>query len=185
MANIGLGRACGVLNSMLETHIELEVPIIKSVSYDELETTLTELDTGRISIVELGFHGDFGGSASLVFSPESAAKLATVAAGEEITPTVLSAMHIETLNEIGNIVLNAVMGSFSNMMVSELKYTLPNYSETLSADFGQKIKANKRVIVLLLQTQFSAKEFDIKGHILLLFEVSSFKALVKAVDGLL
>ncbi len=182
---MGLGRAAGVLNSMLETHIELEVPVIKSVSYDELESALTELGADALSIIELGFHGDFGGSASLVFSPESAAQLATVVAGEKVTSSALGAMHIETLNEIGNIVLNAVMGSFSNMTVSELKYTLPNYSETATEEFARKLEESKKVIVLLLQTQFSAKEFEIEGHILLLFEMSSFEALVKAVDNLL
>lgn len=169
---------------MLSTHIDLSVPTINGLTLGELDQTLDDLGAESLSIVELGFHGDFGGSASLLFPPDSAAKLAALLTGSSVS-NVLNAMHIETLNEIGNIILNALMGSFSNIMGSELLYNLPNYSEVKPQILSDKIAKSDNVVILLVKTTFSASEVDIVGHILILFEVSSFLALTQALSKLM
>lgn len=170
---------------MLSTHIDLTVPTVKTIQLDSLEKNLNDLGKEALSIIELGFHGDYGGSASLVFPHDSAEKLVSAVTGEEVASSNLSSMHIETLNEIGNIILNGVMGSFSNIMFSELKYTLPNYSELIPDELSKKLQDRKNVIILFINTKFSADDLNIDGHILLLFEISSFKDLTKAIDSLL
>jgi chemotaxis protein CheC len=185
ITNIGVGRAAGILNSMLSTHIELSVPSVEGYSVDEVDAALVRLGTNPISMVELGFHGDFGGSASLLFPIESSRKLIKVLTGEDFSVSSMNPMHLETLNEIGNIVLNGVMGSFANVLSSSLRYDLPNYSERTAVGLSDKIKLNAQVFVLFIDTTFSAEELHIDGRVLILFEVSSFEALLKTLEDLM
>ena len=139
--------------------------------------------SSRLSVVAMRFQGDFGGSASLVFPPESASKLVSVILGEEVSEGDLDTMRIETLNEVGNIVINGVMGSFSNVLSRELKYSLPNYMEAGPGQIAEAASEDKSLVILLVHTSFDVKELNIKGHIILFFEVSSFDALISAVEG--
>lgn len=185
ITNIGVGRAAGVLNTMLSTHIDLSVPSVEGYPVDEVDAALQRLGSRALSMVELGFHGDFGGSASLLFPIESSQKLIKVLTGEDFSVSSMNPMHLETLNEIGNIVLNGVMGSFSNMLSTALRFDLPNYSERTPANLSDKIKRNSQVYVLFIDTTFTAQELLIEGRVLILFEVSSFEVLLRAIDEVL
>src|SRR6476469_1162167 len=60
VVNIGVGRAAGVLDEMLCTHIRLQIPCIKILLPDQLKDKLEErLDGERVSAVGLGFRGSF------------------------------------------------------------------------------------------------------------------------------
>ena len=86
LINIGVGRASGVLSSMIECRISLEVPHIRIISLPELNDEVDRIGHGRLSAVKLGFKGSFAGTAALVFPPDSAAKLISLLVREEAHP---------------------------------------------------------------------------------------------------
>ena len=179
LINIGVGRAAGLLNEMTGTHIRLMVPEVRILRYADLVSENRILEHDRLSAVTLKFEGSFSGISMLLFPPDSAAILITALTGEEIRAPDLDALRIETLNEVGNIVNNAVMGSITNVLNERLTYSMPTYLEGSIA----QILGNRRAIdydwVILAISQFSLADLQVVGTILMIFEIGSLDSLVK------
>ncbi|MEM9446365.1 MAG: chemotaxis protein CheC [Verrucomicrobiota bacterium] len=184
IANVGLGRAAGLLNDMLSMHVELCIPEVVGVPPEYLHEALADYDEGLFSIVELPFQGDYGGVSSLLFPPKSAANLISAVTDEKVDAENISSLHIEIMHELGSIVLNGIMGSFSNILGSNLRFSLPSYSENTLDVIEAKYKERPEIILILIKTKFTVVQENIEGHIMLFFEVASFNYLIKAIDEL-
>ncbi|MEJ1936804.1 chemotaxis protein CheX, partial [Nostoc sp. NIES-2111] len=158
LINIGVGRAANLLNEMVDSHIRLEIPFVKvltaSQAYQELASRFHD---NSLSSVKLGFTGSFYGTAGLIFPTESASKLVSVLTGEEAGSADLDAVKIGTLSEIGNIVINGVMGSISNVLQQHMNYTLPVYLEDTIANLVFTSHGNESKI-LLAQAHFTIEQ---------------------------
>jgi chemotaxis protein CheC len=184
--NIGVGRAAGILNEMTRFRVILQVPFIKVLSPFSLKEEMEELDRNIIAAVRLGFKGPFSGCAALVFPPDSASKLVAVLTGEEPGTPDLDSVRVGTLSEVGNIVLNGVMGSIGNILKQHISYSIPTYIEDtienlLTIDTNINPPPN---IILLVRIRFTIQQLQIEGDIILLFEVGSFTALLSAIDAI-
>lgn len=184
LINIGVGRASGVLNEMLKAHITLQVPFIKILTTEELKQEIADLGRNNIAAVRLGFKGPFSGSAALVFPTESASKLVSVLTDEEPGSIDLDSVRAGTLSEVGNIVINGVMGSIANVLNQPINYSLPDYIENNVDSFLIPDNSLSKITVLLAQTQFMIKTLHTEGNIILIFEVGSFDALLAAIEEL-
>ncbi len=182
MVNIGVGQAAGVLNAMLASHVELRVPIVEVLTGAELRQRIQSMKHEHISAVRLGFKGPFSGNASLIFLPESAAKLVIMLTGDDNSTLDLDSIRIGALTEVGNIVLNGIMGAIGNELKLHLYYSVPSYLEN-PADI--LMAANSQApgfSVVWVQTSFTVVKQQITGDVILLFEVGSLDLLVQALD---
>ncbi|MCK4831860.1 MAG: hypothetical protein KAS81_03790 [Anaerolineales bacterium] len=75
MVSIGLGRAAGILNDMVGSHVSLRAPVIDLLSPAALERKKSETQKAVLSAVRLGNKEPLAGSAWLVFPTASAGKL--------------------------------------------------------------------------------------------------------------
>ncbi len=182
LINIGVGRAASLLNEMVDSHIRLEIPFVKvltaSEAYQELATRFND---DCLAAVRLGFTGSFYGTAGLIFPTESASTLVAVLTGETPGSTDLDAVKIGTLSEIGNIVINGVMGSISNVLKQHMNYTLPVYLEDKIDNLLADANVSKSQI-LLAQARFTIEQLELIGDIILIFELSTFDALIKIIN---
>ncbi|MCH9680737.1 MAG: chemotaxis protein CheX [Deltaproteobacteria bacterium] len=185
LINIGVGRAAGVLNDMTESHVSLRVPAITLLSQDTIDEELGDMSDDLLASVQLRFAGSFSGTAALVFPTESANKLVTALTGDDEDDQDLDEIRVGTLNEVGNIVVNGVMGSISNVLSEAIEYTVPDYKEDVIANLLRADTAGAQMTVLLAATHFTIEELRLGGEIILLFEVGSFDALVAALDQLM
>jgi len=182
LVNIGVGRAASVLNEIVNAYIKLQIPFIKVLTPQELQQELKQrFDDDILSAVQLRFSGSFRGIAELVFPKESAKVLVAIVTGENSGDQDLDAVKIGTLSEVGNIIINGVIGSISNVLRQQMNYGVPQYTEDkienlLSGD----IQSDDAI--LLAQTQFTIEELRIIGNIILIFEVKSFDALLAAIS---
>ncbi|MHC1791307.1 chemotaxis protein CheC [Solidesulfovibrio sp.] len=179
LINIGVGRAAGMLNQLVNTHIQLQVPVLRVLTPNQLAALYATRPNSVFSAVQLSFTGEFTGISALIFPPESAAKLINVVLGNGSLPAD-ETMRTATLQEVGNIVLNGVMGSIANILREPLRYSPPDYVEAdISAIVGRD-----NGMVLVASTQFSMKDHLIDGEVLILFSLSSFDSLLRAIDSL-
>ncbi len=187
LINIGVGRAAGVLNDMTEAHVSLKVPAITLISQDNLDRELGDMSDDMLASVQLRFAGSFSGTAALVFPTESANKLVTALTGDDEDPDDedLDEIRVGTLNEVGNIVVNGVMGSISNVLNEAIEYNVPDYKEDIIANLLRADAKDNKMTILLAATHFTIQELRLGGEIILLFEVGSFDALVTALDQLM
>jgi len=182
LINIGIAHGASMLNSMLRSHILLQVPFVKVVSFEELREEIRTLGGDQFAAVGLKFRGCFSGTAELVFPSASASKLITVLTDEDPGTIDLDSVRAGTLCEVGNIVLNGVMGSISNILKLQLSYTVPNYMERGMEGLSALADKGDNRAILLARTRFAAKELEIEGDIVLLFEVGGFGAFLDAID---
>lgn len=182
LINIGVGHGASTLNSMLRSHILLQVPFIKIISLEELRKEMETLGGDQLAAVGLKFKGCFSGTAELVFPSTSASKLITVLTDEDPGTIDLDSVRAGTLCEVGNIVLNGVMGSISNILQLQLSYTVPSYMEQGMESLSALADNGDNRAILLARTRFAAEELAIEGDIVLLFEVGGFGTFLDAID---
>jgi chemotaxis protein CheC len=183
MINIGVGRAAGVLNEMVRFQVFLQVPFVKILSLSDLREEMETVGRYRVAAVRLGFRGPFFGTAALVFPPDSASKLVSLLTGEEPGTSDLDSVRAGTLTEVGNIVINGVMGSIGNLLKQRILYSLPDYMEDTIDKLLATNDSGQDPTVLLVRTRFTVQQLHIEGDILLLFEVGSFDALLSAINA--
>lgn len=182
LVNIGVGRAASMLNEMVDSRIILEIPYIKILSAADLQQELVQkFNHDCFAAVRQSFSGSFSGVAELVFPTQSASKLVSVLTGENLGSPDLDAVKIGTLSEIGNIVINSVMGSISNVLKQHMSYALPIYLEDTVENLLTSNNISRSTI-LLAQASFTIEQLEIMGDIILIFEVNSFDALLHAIE---
>ena len=183
LINVGIGETAKMLNEMIEFRIRLQVPLLEILSGIELQEVLSQrLGLDPLSSVQLDFSGSFAGTAQLVFPTESAASLVSVLTGEEVESPDLDTLKIGTLTEVGNIVINGVMGSMSNMLDQPMNYAVPTYAEEDIEQLVPMRETNNSV--LLAQARFDVEELQLKGDIILFFKVGSFQDLLTVIENL-
>jgi chemotaxis protein CheC len=184
--NIGVGRAAGVLNEMIGSHICLQIPVLKILSpLEAKEEMLDRLGLNRLSTVRLTFSGTLSGNAQLLFPTDSASKLVDLITDEDLDLPDLDTIKIGALTEVGNIVLSGIMGSMSNLLKQNFEYLLPNYLED-TVDHLLDIQCpDVQVKILLAQTRFDVEDMPITGDIVVLFKLGSFENLILALSEMM
>lgn len=185
LVNIGLGRAAGILNELVQSRVYLQTPVIYAFKVKSLEDNLDLFGPKPLASVVTNFSGPYSGVSALVFPPEAALNLVSLLTGEEPYLPNLDTLRIGTLSEVGNIVLNGVLGSIANMLGHRLHFSLPLVVEDTFSKFITDRFANPESVLLVAKTHFSIQNREIDGDILLLFEMASFTKLLAAIDQLL
>lgn len=183
--NIGMGRGASVLNTMLQSHVSLQAPQVRILGLDEYLSELGDLGSDCLSAVQLGYQGTFSGKAQLVFPTTSASKLVTMLTGEALDSNDFDMIQAGTLSEVGNIVINGVMGTISNMLDQHFVYSVPTYLEETADHLLCAPGQGKDFTILLARTRFALESHQIDGDLLLLFEVGALDAMMVALGALL
>ena len=182
MVNIGVGHAAGVLNAMLDSRVKLHVPVVELLSHQDLQSKIQSMGHGNLSSVRIGFRGPFSGNASLVFPDAGAIKLVSILTGVDEDSNDLVEMRASTLTELGNIVLNGVMGAIGNELKLHVFYSVPIYLENPFEVLLSSGQTQFDTNVVWVQTSFTIETESIVGDIILVFEVGSLDLLLAAVN---
>ena len=185
LINMGAGRGASVLNTMLSSHIKLQVPFVKLLTYRELLNVIHVVGNARLASVNMPFKGNFSGNARLVFPCESALKLVDACTGGPPETVVdMDSIRAGTLSEIGNIVLNSVMGTISNLLQISFSYSIPSYIEGDANSLFDPSNLKPGIVTLLARTRFTVEEMDVEGDVVIFFELGSFNTFLTLLDGL-
>ena len=84
--------------------------------------------------------------------------------------------------EVGNIVLNGVMGSVSNVLKKRLIYSIPVYIEETVEHLLREDDLNADSTIISAKTELTVKKLQIKGDIILLFRVNLFNTLIETLN---
>ena len=182
LLNIGMGRASASLSEMVGEEVELSVPKVDTLSQEEAIERIKGLVGDNITAVKESFKGAFWGDALLLFPEEHSLELVRALIKDDTLPLdMLTEMEQEALTEVGNIILNACLGSLANIFQENLEFALPQYSQGSCEDV---IKSNtssgtSSEGVLLLQMNFALQKTKVSGYLTLIMDVASMHALSK------
>lgn len=181
LINIGVGRAAGMLNDITDCSIVLQVPRVVIVRPDELATINNGLAGSALSTVALNFTGPMSGLSALVFPQESASSLVMLMTKETENTPELDAIRIETLKEVGNIIINAVMGSIANVLRHHLTYSVASYQEVTIPALVKSLRIAADDRIVLANAHFRIENTAIDGNILLILEMGSMDKLLESI----
>ena len=174
--NIGMGKAGQSLNIMLESPIDLSVANIEILSEDDISNIIESDSKAKLSIVEMGISGELTGTASLIFPKDSALKLEQALTGVELETKDLDTIREGALSEIGNIVINSIMGMMSNMLIIDLHYTITRYFEGSITDLYKSTitESTEKNVPIKINTHFNIRNLFIEGDIIIFFSLKAF-----------
>ena len=90
---------------------------------------------------------------------------------------------LRSINEIGNIVINGVLGSIMNLLKENVEYSVPLFSIANTQEIFKKLDSKNKA--LFARTHFAINEKKIEGDILVIFKVGELEKLFIAVNKLI
>lgn len=174
---IGLGQAAAVFNTITDSHVRIRPPSVRVGTRKDLPQLLSRLIGTELATVNLGFRGGITGSANLIFPEDAAAKLVEIVCGVEAGSGQLDSMRAGALAEVGNIVLNGIMGAISNVLSEHLTYSVPEFLEDSLEHMFDRDDLNASDVVLVADGRLEVERLHVVGDIVLVFELDSFQTL--------
>jgi chemotaxis protein CheC len=182
--NIGFGKAAATLSSLTGKRVILNVPEIFLVPPSWIDAALGEVLSGEVTTIHQVFAGKVSGSAVLVLNQDSASILVDLVSGGPGEKRRLLASDREALQEIGNILLNAYVGSFANILHLHIRFAAPQIQAENSVRLLDSLNQEQTAVstLLLVRTEFVVGQGQITGYVLIIMGVESLEALLAAID---
>jgi chemotaxis protein CheC len=184
LLNIGFGRAGASLSSLTGHRVILEVPHVAIHPVDQLNATLDEFMSGEVASVHQEFGGAVGGDAMLLLDPVAAATLKELLTSEPALPLALDTSAREVLTEVGNILLNACLGTFGNLLKLPVSFSVPDIDvASIRAVVERLIGAGDSFRYALVVTAgFRLRDAEVTGYVVIVLTVQSLTRLLVAVE---
>jgi chemotaxis protein CheC len=184
LINIGFGRAAGSLSRLTGHRVQLEVPQVTMCPVAELSETLRPYIDGEIASVHQVFSGPVGGDALLVLDQRSAGILKELLTNEPALPLSIDASAREVIAEVGNILLNACLGMFGNLLRVQVSFAVPHVTlEGLEAVLKSVVVEREGLrYALVVHAGFRLKGSSVSGYLIIVLSVASVDRLIRAVD---
>jgi len=183
MINVAVGRAAAALSELIGDEVRLSVPFLEFSNPVKAVGRLNNEMNGLDSVaVRQRFDGRINGDILLIFPERRSFDLVRSMLGDNVPLTQLTDLEQEALLEIGNIILNACLGSLANQLGVTLESSLPSYVRgTAARILGATPAATGDELVLFLHVDFALMNRDISGYLVFFMDIVSARAFVEAV----
>ena len=184
--NIGFSRSAASLSELTGHRVLLEVPKVGIHPIHELQSSLGELVHEEIATVHQIFDGVVAGDAMLMLNQNGALHLSRLLTDSATSGDRLYDSDREVLTEVGNILLNACLGTFGNMLKVHIGFAVPRlHLEDLEALLDTLIIGKDEIqYALVVYTNFRIKDSEIKGFLVIVLGVNSLELLLQALEEL-
>lgn len=184
LLNIGFGRAGASLSKLTQQRVLLDVPQVAIHPITHLNQSLGKLVNERVASVHQVFSGPVAGDALLLLDPIAAATLTELLTDVPPLSMDLDASSREVFTEVGNIVLNACIGTFGNMLDVPVSFSVPSVDvTTVHAVVDRMLDSGDALRYALVVTAgFRLRESAVTGYVVIVLTVLSLKRLIDALD---
>lgn len=184
LLNIGFGRAGAALSKLTGQRILLEVPEVAIHPVAQLDASLGRVTAEKVASVHQVFTGPVGGDALLILDPVAASTLKELLTDEPALPLELDASSKEVLTEVGNILLNACIGTFGNLLRVPVAFSVPDIDVASLRSVVDRMMANGDSLryALVITAGFRLRDADVTGYVVIVLTVQSLTRLLVAVE---
>jgi chemotaxis protein CheC len=139
---------------------------------------------GDVASVHQEFGGPVGGDAMLLLDPVAAATLKELLTNEPALPLALDSSAREVLTEVGNILLNACLGTFGNLLKVPVSFSVPDIDvASIRAVVDRLIGTGDSFRYALVVTAgFRLRDAEVTGYVVIVLTVQSLTRLLVAVE---
>lgn len=184
LLNIGFGRAGASLSRLTGHRVLLEVPQVSIHPITQLHGFLEQVVEDEVASVHQIFSGPVAGDALLILDPIAASALKELLTSEPALPLALDASTREVLTEVGNILLNACLGTFGNLLHMQIGFSVPSINvATVKSVLGSLESSQDGFRYALVVTAgFRLRGAEVTGYVVIILSVQSLSRLLGAVD---
>jgi chemotaxis protein CheC len=185
LINIGYGRAAGALSELTGYRITLEVPEVAMHTLDRIAELLGSLIPSQVASVDQVFSGPISGRAYLLLDQRAALVLSQLLTESFSETSLLDSNARETITEVGNILLNACLGVFGNLLHVHVSFHVPRFRlDTVASVLGavDRESEESRRYGLMIHTRFHIKTKDIAGYLVIVLGIASLDRLLAELD---
>jgi len=184
LLNIGFGRAASSLSELTGHRVLLEVPQVSVHPIDQLTHALRELMSDEVASVHQIFSGPVGGDALLILDHAAAGMLKELLTNEPPLPLPIDASAREVLTEVGNILLNACLGTFGNILKVQVSFSVPHLNLDTLHDVMRSLLINREGLryALVVHAGFKLRDAEVRGYLVIVLSVASLDRLIRAVE---
>lgn len=187
LINIGYGRAAGALSELTGYRITLEVPHVSMHEISEIAPLLEDVVQGEVASVNQMFSGPISGTAMLLLDERSVLMLTHLLGDDRgAMRTEMDASSREIITEVGNILLNACLGVFGNLLQVHVSFAVPRLQvesvqhvlESVNVESDEKLRYG-----LLIHTRFRLRASNVTGYLVIILGITSLDRLLRELEN--
>jgi chemotaxis protein CheC len=184
LLNIGFGRAASSLSELTGHRVLLDVPQVSIHPVSMLTGALSTVVTDDVASVHQIFSGPVAGDALLILNHSAAGMLKQLLTDEAPLPLSVDASAREVLTEIGNILLNACLGTFGNLLDVKVSFSVPHLTLDTLQGVLQSLLINREGVryALVVHAGFKLRDAEVRGYLVIVLSVASLDRLIRAVE---
>ncbi|MDV9674929.1 chemotaxis protein CheC [Clostridioides difficile] len=181
IGNIGSGNAITALASMINSNVEVLIPMVKILEYNEA-TNLLGGSENKVVCILLDMKGDINGMFMFLLDESiTQLMLSSLFNKEEAFLDEIEAIEISAIKEIGNIMASSYVNAIASMLNMTISVSIPdicidmvgavlNVPMIRFSDVGDK--------VLFIENKFKMSDNYFTSHILMIPEMSSLREIL-------
>lgn len=177
VGNIGAGHAATALSKLLDKPVDMLVPKVRMVPFEEIADSVGGAEQVVIAIF-LRVEGETPGNLFFILTLESSKKLLRNLVGiDVVNDEEYTEMELSALNEIGNILAGSYLSSLADFTNLYMSPTVPSLAIDMAGailSFGLLQFGQMGDQALLIDTKFLDGNDEVEGHFFLIPDPESF-----------
>ncbi|HEX8556775.1 MAG TPA: hypothetical protein VF668_01660 [Pyrinomonadaceae bacterium] len=186
LINIAFARTGAALSELTGHRVLLNAPEVSIVPTTELPASLANFIPGEVASIHQVFGGPVAGDALLLLNHDGAVRLTDLLTTDGHSPSSrLDESSREVLTEVGNILLNACLGMFGNLLDVRVSFSVPRlHIETLDELLDSLTSGDGAPrYALVIYTAFHVRDSSVKGFLVMILSVASLDRLIQEVEA--
>jgi chemotaxis protein CheC len=183
IGNIGAGNAATALAKMLNKKIDMEVPKVKVMEFNQVSEMLGGAEILVVGLL-LKMTGELNGSIMFILENNAAHVLINILMGKPIeNREKFNEIELSALKELGNILAGSYVSALSNLTGLNIMPTVPEIAIDMAGaiisvpaiEFGKLGDT-----VLYIETEFVEGSAKVLGDFFLIPDLDSYEVLLRA-----
>ena len=185
LINIAFSRAAASLSELTQRRIELEVPELSVHEISHVSTAVGKFVSGDVATVHQVFTGPVAGDAFLLLNFDGAIHLVDLLTDSHTMEHVLGASAREVISEVGNILMNACLGVFGNLLKVRFSFSVPKLSLDDLGIMIQSLVIERDSLehALVIGARFRMRGSEVTGCLILVLGIASYELFINAVES--
>lgn len=172
--NVSIGKSARIFSEIIDKQVSLKVPDVKILhlknDVKELDIHLNGASDGAIMISSISFKDKLEGKASLVFPADKMRNFINMCLNNskvEYGDLNFTDIDFDIIKEVGNLVLNPIIGEVGNYIETKFNYTLPEIKVFNKMDMEKVVDKEDYKYILILSIAFNIEHSEIEGAIII------------------
>ena len=184
LINIAFARTGAALSELTGHRVVLSAPEVAIYRTEQLRGALAKFVPGDVASIHQVFAGPVAGDALLLLNYAGAVQLTDLLTESHNPSNFLDESAREVLTEVGNILLNACLGMFGNLLNVHVTFSVPRlHLETLDELIANTTTGKPEMhYALVVYTAFQLRDSSVKGFLVIVLSVASLDRLIQEVD---